>query len=153
MTLQRSRRYGVPAGTMWRIVADLDGYAEHVHNLAVTEVVSGSGEGALRRCENDRGQDWRESVATWDDGRQYVIEVDTTTYPAPLRQMFKRFRGTWTVTPESDGCEVSIRFDAEIRGGPIGSAVVSRMAKSAEDDLESILDSYGAAAGSADQSG
>lgn len=146
MSLRRSRTFGMSPDVIWPIVADLDGYSDHVANLAVTEVLSGQGVGAVRRCENDRGQDWREAVVEWEDGRRYVIDVDTTTYPAPLRQMFRRFRGTWTVDPAPEGCEVTIRFDADIRGGPLGTALVRRMARSAERDLESILDSYGAAA-------
>lgn len=146
MNLAVSRRYDLPASQLWEVVSDLDGYASHADGLSVTEVIAGEAESAVRRCVNDKGQEWNEAVAEWQEGRRYVIEVDTDTYPPPLRQMFKSFVGTWSVEPHAEGCEVTMRFDAEVRGGKLGVALVNRMAAKAQHDLERTLDSYGRAA-------
>lgn len=145
VTLIAERSYDLPPSAMWPTVADLDGYADHVAGLLVTEVVEGSGEGAIRRCEV-RGGDWTERVVEWDNGHRYVVEVDTTSYPQPLRALFRRFTGAWTVEPTHDGSLVRIELRGEVRGGAPVAALVRRLTRRNRRELEQTLESYGVAA-------
>lgn len=147
MTLEVERDIDVPAEVIWPIVSDLDGYADHVGGLAETTVVSGSRDGARRRCVDTRGRDWEETCVLWEEGRRYAVEVDVSTYPAELRGMFRSFQGTWEVTPRSSGgSTIRLRFDGDVRGGRVGAALANRMASRATRDLEATLDSYERAA-------
>ena len=145
MNLTATRTYDAAPETMWAVIADLDGYADHVGGLAITEVVDGSNLGAQRRCETTGGDDWYERVVAWDEGRRYDIEVDTSTYPTVLRSVFSSFRGTWTVEPEADGSRVTIDFTGTVRGGRLAASVVQRMARRNQQDIEATLVSYGEA--------
>ena len=145
MELTATRVYDATPDAMWSIVSDLDGYADHVGGLAITEVIDGHALGAVRRCETTRGDDWSEIVSEWDEGRRYVIDVETSTYPTVLRSIFTAFRGVWTVAPEGSGSRVTITFRGQVRGGPVAAAAVQRMAKRNLRDIEDTLASYGAA--------
>jgi hypothetical protein len=142
MVLEVSRDTDLPADVVWPVVADLDGYADHVSSLSSTTVVGGDGEGARRRCTDARGRDWEETCVLWEDGRRYVIEVDVATYPADLRTLFRSFTGTWEVTPRPDGSTMRMLFEGDVRGGRVGAAVVERIAAGMRRDLERTLASY-----------
>jgi hypothetical protein len=142
MVLEVSRDTDLPADVVWPVIADLDGYADHVTSLTSTTVVDGDRDGARRRCTDVRGRDWEETCVLWEDGRRYVIDVDVATYPADLRTLFRSFTGTWEVEPRSDGSTMRVRFEGDVRGGRVGAAVVSRMAAGVRRDLERTLASY-----------
>jgi hypothetical protein len=146
IVLEVTRDTDLPAEVVWPVIADLDGYAQHVSSLSSTTVIDGSGGGARRRCTDARGRDWEETCVLWEDGRRYVIEVDVATYPADLRALFRSFTGTWELTPRRDGSTMRLRFEGDVRGGRVGAAVVERMAAGARRDLERTLASYERAA-------
>lgn len=139
------QNYDQPAEVLWDVVADLDRYADHVTGLVSSPVLSGSKQGAVRECNTTKGETWSESVVEWVEGSHYVIEVDTSTYPAPLRQLFREFSATWTVKPTSKGCEVSITMTPDVRGGWLVWPVVALAARKTENDLKHTLKSYGQA--------
>lgn len=143
MELQIHRDYDLPASALWPIVANLSGYAAHVGGLRST-VATGDGPDETRVCTDVKGRNWSERVSAWEEGHSYQVDVDTASYPIPLRQLFRRFTGTWTVEPRGESCRVTIRFDADVRA-PFGP-IVRLMAKSSADDLEQTLASYGRAA-------
>jgi hypothetical protein len=143
LTLTVERVSDLPADVLWSVVADLDGYADHVGTLTTTTVVAGAAEGARRRCVDARGRSWEETCVLWDDGRRYVIDVDVATYPLDLRMLFRSFRGTWEVEPRVDGGSVvRVQFEGDVRGGRPATTVVARMAARARRDLEATLASY-----------
>lgn len=143
-----TRDYDLPADALWPVVADLDAYASHSDELARTEILSGGSGcdvsvGAVRRCTTGAGDSWTERVAAWSPGRSYRLDVDTDTYPFPLRQLFPTFAGTWTVDPTTTGSRVTIEFEARVRGGWMARPVVAIMRRKATRQLEDTLDSYG----------
>ena len=142
MTLERTRPVVAPPAAVWEIVADLDGYHAHTDTLRDTVVLTGSGEGARRRCVDAGGADWEEACVLWEPGHRYAVEVDIPTYPLKFRTLFRAFRGTWTVEPAEEGSTVSLRFDAELRRIPGIAKVVEAMAKKNEPVIDAILDSY-----------
>jgi hypothetical protein len=74
-------------------------------------VVNRPGETLRRRCISTGGQHWEESCTLWQEGRRFAVEVDTTTYPYPLRTM----RGLWQVDPHPGGSAVIMRFAYQAR--------------------------------------
>ncbi len=142
LQLEVSHRCDLPPAQLWPIISDLDAYADHADGLAETRVTDGSGPTAVRSCTDTRGGTWREAVSEWVEGERYTITVDTDTYPAPLRAMFRAFRGTWSVEPDGDGSIVRMAFDADIRGGALGRAMVGPMKRKAEKDVAATLRSY-----------
>jgi len=136
------RNYDAPPEQLWPVVADLAGYAEHVTGLTSSEVLSGEGNGARRECLTVKGERWTETVTEWQDGRSFEIEVDCDTYPAPLRQVFRRFTASWKVESEGTGSRVCIHFKPDVRGGWLLWPIVKLGARQTRKDLEYTLNSY-----------
>jgi len=136
---QTARKIGAPRADAWAVLSDLDGWGDHAPNLSKTEVVAGSGEGAVRRCYNNAGQGWSETCTLWQPGTRYVMEVDTSAYPYPLSLM----RGTFDVDDAGNGSIIRLRFDYKVKGGPAGRVlgllmrpVFARTCKGLLDSLE-----------------
>ena len=110
------RRVNSPRSQAWDVLADLDGWAAHAPNLSESRVVQGAGGGAVRRCYNNAGKGWSETCTLWEPGRRYVMEVDTSDYPYPIRVM----RGTFSVDDDGAGCLAKLRFDYEFKYGILG---------------------------------
>jgi hypothetical protein len=134
-----TRKIDAPRADAWAVLSDLNGYGDHAPNLSKTEVVAGSGEGAVRRCYNNAGQGWSETCTLWQPGRRYVMEVDTSDYPYPTSV----FRGTFDVDDAGNGSVIRVRFDYKVKGGPAGRVlgllmrpVLARICKGLLDSLE-----------------
>jgi len=112
-TLEFSRAIEAAPDVVWSVVSDVVGFADVAPNLSRAEVIEGRGEGMVRRCYDGRGRGWDEVCTLWEEGRRYEMRVRTETYPFPLRQMFRGFRGTWEVEPEGGGTLVAMRYDVE----------------------------------------
>ena len=80
-------------------MSDLEAYGTVAPSLAATTILDGTGVGMRRRCELPRGGAWEETCVAFNQDSDYELEVDTTTYPAPLRQMLRAVRGRWSVRP------------------------------------------------------
>ncbi|MGH2743564.1 MAG: SRPBCC family protein [Thermoleophilaceae bacterium] len=141
VTISAERTIAAPASAAWEAVAGVPAYAQVASSLSRVEV-SGSGERLRRRCHNARGQSWEERCTLWEEGRRYRMEVDTASYPAPLRQLLRSFSGTWSVEPTAGGSRVTLAFDAVPRFGPLGRTVLRLMGRRARGELEAILDAY-----------
>jgi ribosome-associated toxin RatA of RatAB toxin-antitoxin module len=115
-----------PADVVWGVIADLERYADFAPNLAKTEVLSGQGEGLVRRCTDVQGGTWTETCALWEEGRRYTMVVDTSTYPYPMSHM----QGTWGVDERADGTAITIqfeygpRYDLPLIGGVMNAMMV-----------------------------
>ncbi len=144
------RDYEQSAERLWAVVSDIDRYADHVTGLKASPVLSGDGEGAVRQCRTIKDETWSETVSRWVDGELYEIEVDASTYPFPLRQVFRRFTGTWRVEPRGEGSKVCMTFTPDVRGGYAVWPLVVLGARQTRRDLEYTLESYGRAAASED---
>ncbi len=145
-SIERSLVIEAPLSDVWNVVADLNGYADHVDGLQETAVISGDGPGVRRRCVDVSGNDWEETCVLWEPEQRYVVDVDVSTYPASYRAMFKEFKGTWSTKPVDNGTEVTIRFDAELRSIPGLSQLVKRLTDQTRSDLDKTLASYADAA-------
>lgn len=142
MVFAASRVVPVPPARAWERVADLEGYAEVTPTLSRIELGGPPAVGSSRRCYNAKGQGWDESCTLWEEGRAYGFEVDTSTYPLSLRAFLRAFRGTWRVEPHPSGAEISMRFEAEPRFGPIGGLALRASARGAGRLMETILDNW-----------
>ena len=113
---QTTRKTDAPRADAWAVLSDHSGWGDHAPNLSKSEVVAGSGEGAVRRCYNNAGKGWSETCTLWQPGTRYVMEVDTSDYPYPLSVM----RGTFDVDDADNGSIIRLRFDYKAKGGPAG---------------------------------
>ncbi|MEL6484876.1 MAG: SRPBCC family protein, partial [Bacteroidota bacterium] len=79
---------------VWKVVADVANYHQVAPNIDSVEILSGQGKGMVRRCSH-KTDHWTEVATLWEEGEQYVFEVDTEAadYPYPLKQL----QGTWKV--------------------------------------------------------
>src|SRR6516225_8055680 len=136
---QTARKTDAPRADAWAVLSDHSGWGDHAPNLSKSEVVAGSGEGAVRRCYNNAGKGWSETCTLWQPGTRYVMEVDTSDYPYPLSVM----RGTFDVDDAGNGSIIRLRFDYKVKGGPAGRVlglllrpVFARTCKGLLDSLE-----------------
>jgi ribosome-associated toxin RatA of RatAB toxin-antitoxin module len=142
MTLERSRVIDATVAQLWEIISDLDGFHRHTTTLSETTVIAGADLGARRRCVDSSGGAWEETCTVWVPLKEYVVDVDVSTYPAKYRAIFRTFTGTWRVEPVDRGTRVTIRFDAELRRVPGLAKLVARHSERSLSDLDAILDSY-----------
>ena len=139
-TLERSRVIDAAIDAVWPVVAAAARYHEVADTLEHTEIVSGNGVGMVRHCRDTRGREWFETCTLWEPGRRYRMAVDIDTYPASYRALFSRLEGTWAVESVDEGTELTLRFDGDVRLGPIGKAAVAAMGR--DSVLDAILDGY-----------
>lgn len=106
-----------PAEVVWDVIADLEGYAQAAPNLSKVAVLSGEGEGMVRRCWDNEGNGWSEECVLWEEGRRYSMIVDTANADGhPMKEM----KGTWGLQEEDDGVRVYMRFEYEPKYGWLG---------------------------------
>lgn len=98
----------------WAIVSDMSAFGDAAPSLSKAEVIDGAGEGMQRRCFDTRGRSWDEVCTLWEEGHRYSMRVRTETYPFALRQMFRRFSGTWEVEPYMSAARVRMRYEVEL---------------------------------------
>jgi hypothetical protein len=117
--------------------------AAHAPNLSATEVVEGEGVGMVRRCYNHAGDGWSETCTLWEPGHRYTMEVDTSAYPYPLREM----RGMWAVEDDPRGTRIRLRYDYDLKYGFAGRVLGMLMRPAFVRTCRRMLDSYEAALG------
>jgi ribosome-associated toxin RatA of RatAB toxin-antitoxin module len=142
-----------PADLVWGVVADLAGYAHIAPGLSQVEILQGDREGLRRRCYDQRGRGWNETCTLWEPGHRYRMQVDTASYPFPLRQLLRAFQGTWSVDPVPAGTRITVRFDAQPRLGLLGRLALRAMGGKADRDLTQLLDNYEHAIGARNSAG
>jgi hypothetical protein len=103
-------RVGTPvdAERLWAAVADLGGIADHMADLVSSRIEGDAspGEGAVRTCQNRRGQRWSERCIRWDDGAAFDVQflTDEPGFPFPFSDMV----GGWRVAPTPSGSDVEV---------------------------------------------
>jgi ribosome-associated toxin RatA of RatAB toxin-antitoxin module len=142
-----------PADLVWAVVADVAGYAEVAPGLSHVEFLEGDGQGLRRRCYDVRGRGWNETCTLWEPGHRYRMQVDTASYPFPLRQLLRSFQGSWSVDPVPEGALITVGFHAEPRLGPLGRLAMRAMGGKADRDLTQLLDNYEHAIGARSSAG
>lgn len=97
--LQFERTVNASKENVWKVVADVANYHQVAPNIDRVEILSGQGKGMVRRCSH-KTDHWTEVATLWEEGEQYVFEVDTGAedYPYPL----KHLQGTWKVEKVSE---------------------------------------------------
>jgi ribosome-associated toxin RatA of RatAB toxin-antitoxin module len=137
-TFEAERYIEAPRERTWGVVSDAANLANHAPNLSETEVLGGTGKGMVRRCYNNRGSGWNETCTLWRPGHRYTMEVDTSDYPYPLTQM----RGTWEVRDQGEGTLLRLRYDYEMKYGPLGSVLAVLMRPAFARTCRKMLDNY-----------
>lgn len=93
---------------IYDIIKDMAAYPNFMHDLVSVEI--------LERGENYTVSHWVSNV----DGRKIVWTERDTFYPEELKITYaqtegdlKKMEGSWLITPQADGCEVTLAVDFE----------------------------------------
>lgn len=129
-----------PVEVAWDVVSDMSAFGEAAPNLSKAEVLDGAGEGMQRRCFDSRGRGWDEVCTLWEEGHRYSMRVRTETYPFPLRQMFRRFGGTWEVEPYMSVTRLTMRYEVGL--SPLGKAFSPLIRRAFARQCNAMLDNW-----------
>jgi len=89
--------------TIWQVIADVGNYHKYAMGLEEVTILSGNGEGMIRKCSHAKGS-WTETCTLWKDKEIYTFDVNTSAPDYPF-SFIKTFRGTWkieSITTESN---------------------------------------------------
>lgn len=103
-----------PKSIVWTVVSDVANYEKVAEGLDEVELLSGEGEGMIRRCGHAKGS-WTETCSLWDDGQAYtfVVNTEAADYPYPF---IKNFQGTWEVEEAGeDKTKIRLTFEIEYK--------------------------------------
>lgn len=139
--IERDRHFEAPASLVWDVVTDPDVYEAVAPNLTRVEVVSGTGEGMVRRCVDTDGNEWTESCRRWDENRSFAVAVDVADSEFH-RRLFTRFEGVWTLSEDADGVRVTMAFDFDARYGPLGALLARYLSYRAGPLMTAIFDGW-----------
>ncbi len=98
---------------VWKLISDVGNYHLVAPNIDTVEIISGEGEGMLRKCSHQKDS-WTESCSLWVEEQEYAFEVDTSDpdYPYP----FKKLKGSWSLDElGQDQTRVLMRFEFEYK--------------------------------------
>jgi hypothetical protein len=114
------------ADEVWDVVTDHEAYGRVAPNLSKVEATGPNGPELTRRCWDTRGKYWDETCSLWDEGRRFIVDVDTDAddYPYPPQSL----RGEWRVAQVDDShTSVTIRFELRPNPGSAGAAFAVAM--------------------------
>ncbi len=97
--LRFDRSVNASKSDVWQVVSDVANYHEFAPNIDKAEIVSGQGEGMVRKCSHGNDS-WTETCTNWIEEERYSFRVNTDApdFPFPLDYM----RGTWEVNKLSE---------------------------------------------------
>lgn len=98
---------------VWKVISDVSNYHEVAPNIDEVRVISGKGEGMVRRCNHGK-DNWTEICSLWEEEKEYAFEVNTAApdYPYP----FKFLKGNWKVEEiDSSQTRVVMIFELEYK--------------------------------------
>ncbi len=126
MTLTASLATSASAERVWQVMSDQEGYADVADNIGRVEILSGRGQGMIRRCSDTAGRSWRETCTLWEDGRAFAFRVHTEAedYPYPIAEL----AGAWSLTPGTGSTRITMRFDIRAKPGLVNRALFALMA-------------------------
>jgi len=82
------------ASAVWELISDVSHYHHVAPNIDDVEILTGSGEGMVRKCRQGKNS-WTEKCINWIEGKEFSFLVNTSEpdYPFPLSFL----QGTWKV--------------------------------------------------------
>lgn len=104
---------------VWNILADFGGVYKYSPGVNSSNLLSehGEGVGADRICHLAPAGQIQERILSWNEGRDYSLEIYTGKGAPP----FKKAIATLRIDPKNGGTEVTADFDYDLKYGPIGS--------------------------------
>ena len=121
---------------IYDIIKDMAAYPNFMHDLVSVEI--------LERGENYTVSHWVSNV----DGRKIVWTERDTFYPEELKITYaqtdgdlKRMEGSWLITPQADGCEVTLAVDFEFGIPMIAGLLNPILKKKVRENSENMLNS------------
>lgn len=104
-------RVDASAEAMWRVIGDLGTIARYMPSLrrSALREDAAPGIGAVRECEDQRGQRWAEACTAYVPGERVDLRFlsDEPGFPFPARTM----RGGWQVAQEGSGSVITVWWE------------------------------------------
>ncbi|MBT8136272.1 MAG: CBS domain-containing protein [Gammaproteobacteria bacterium] len=110
------RKIKAHADVVWRVISDLQSFADASPHISKVEMLDGANGTARRRLYSIRGYTWTEHCTQWDEGRSYTMEVDSSDGVYPFRSMTRRFE----VEEQDDGVVLRMHYKYQPKYGLAG---------------------------------
>jgi len=96
---------------VWNVISDVGNYHDVAPNIDKAEILSGDGEGMVRKCSHGNDS-WTETCTAWNEEKSYTFKVNTSEpdFPFPLNHM----EGRWTLE-KIDNQTTNILIDFEMK--------------------------------------
>ncbi len=112
------RKIKAHADVVWRVISDLESFAEVSSHIASVEMLGGEKETVRRRLTSHHGYSWTEHCVMWNEGHGYAMEVDSSDKVYPFRSMHRRFE----LEEHDDGVVLSMHYKYKPKYGLFGQA-------------------------------
>lgn len=127
-----------PADAMWRIVANVADIRLYMPALKNSTLVGEPAvPGAVRHCEDHRGNRWSEEIVSYEPGRTFTVRFRTEAegFPFPTSQM----RGGWEVMPTSGGSRVMVWWEMSPKPAALAPVILPLLAFQADRDFPKVI--------------
>ncbi|MDH3588211.1 MAG: CBS domain-containing protein [Gammaproteobacteria bacterium] len=114
--IQLQRKIKAHADVVWRVISDLQSFADVSPHIRKVEMLDGEKATARRRLYSPHGYTWTEHCVMWDEGKAYAMEVDSSDGVYPFRKMTRRFE----LEEQSDGVVLRMCYDYKPKYGLVG---------------------------------
>ncbi|MFW6066960.1 MAG: SRPBCC family protein [Myxococcota bacterium] len=129
----------LPRERLWPVVADLGRIDQHLQDLRSSRMEGDAapGEGAVRTCENRRGQRWSERCIEWREGSSFDVRflTDRPGFPFPFSDMV----GGWRLVPTDAGCDVEVWWRVVPTRPWLAPLLLPVMARGASGTFEAVV--------------
>jgi hypothetical protein len=129
----------VESRRLWPIVADLGTISEYMADLVSSELEGDApaGVGAVRTCENRRGQRWSERCVRWREGDSFDVRflTEDPAFPYPFSDMI----GGWRLVPKEAGCAVEVWWHVVPRQRWLAPFLLPLMRQGAARSFEAVV--------------
>ncbi|MDH3647156.1 MAG: CBS domain-containing protein [Gammaproteobacteria bacterium] len=110
------RKIKAHADVVWRVISDLSGFADVSPHVSKVEMLGGEKETARRRLHSPNGYSWTEHCVSWDEGKSYAMEVDSSDGVYPFKKMHRRFE----LEEQPDGVVLRMHYKYRPKYGIFG---------------------------------
>jgi len=84
-----NRHIKAHADVIWNVITDHEAFTEIAPDIYKVDNVSGEKVGLVRQLHHKSGRTWEEKCTAWEDKHFYTMQIDTTSYPLPVKKMLR----------------------------------------------------------------
>lgn len=128
-----------PADKMWSIISQFKDIHKYSPFLKSSRVLDDKrpGIGAIRACEDQKGNQWREECVDFDEGSRVTLRflAEDPNFPLPASKM----QGGWEITPRENGCDVIVWWELSPKPKYMAPIILPLFAFKMDRDFPSII--------------